>query len=267
MAKNRSQTRQRLIDAALELFSEQGFAATTTRQIAEQAQVNEVTLFRNFGSKQGLLLAVIGEAGIFKNLQASLANSVQDAAELSQALKTYARDRLRAIDTIPELLRSVVGEAAHYSETDRRQLGMGIHTATQALAQVLAGYMADQRKASVTPMQLASLLNSLLFGYMVLELTTEFHDLWPDRETFLEYVGVLCTPEPGASNTDTPASITAATSFAVPTQADLATSETEIVNDLAAAQVHELLQRAKKLDLQTYAIVYVLFAAGLTPTE
>jgi len=51
---------ERLIDAALEMFSRRGMAATT-RQIAEQAGVNEVTLFRLFESKERLLAAVVQE--------------------------------------------------------------------------------------------------------------------------------------------------------------------------------------------------------------
>ncbi|MBI4900008.1 MAG: TetR/AcrR family transcriptional regulator [Actinobacteria bacterium] len=53
--------RTRLVEAARELFAERGYAATTTRVIAERAGVNEVTLFRRFGSKAGVLHAIIEE--------------------------------------------------------------------------------------------------------------------------------------------------------------------------------------------------------------
>jgi len=52
-------TRTKIIDSALELFSKQGYDSTTTRSIAEKAGVNELTLFRNFGSKENLLSEVI----------------------------------------------------------------------------------------------------------------------------------------------------------------------------------------------------------------
>jgi AcrR family transcriptional regulator len=51
---------ERLIAAALEMFSRRGMAATT-REIADAAGVNEVTLFRLFESKDRLLAAVVGE--------------------------------------------------------------------------------------------------------------------------------------------------------------------------------------------------------------
>ena len=51
---------ERLIEAALEMFSRRGMAATT-REIADVAGVNEVTLFRLFESKDRLLAAVVRE--------------------------------------------------------------------------------------------------------------------------------------------------------------------------------------------------------------
>jgi len=48
-------TRQRLVRAALELFTAQGYHATTTPQIAKKAGVAEGTIYRHFTSKQQLL--------------------------------------------------------------------------------------------------------------------------------------------------------------------------------------------------------------------
>ena len=61
MSVSRIPTRQRIVNTSLELFASKGITETTTRQIADFAQVNEVTLFRHFGNKHGLLLAVLQE--------------------------------------------------------------------------------------------------------------------------------------------------------------------------------------------------------------
>lgn len=52
----------RILDAAAQLFAERGYQATTTRQLAERAGVNEVSVFRGFGNKQGVLSAVVQRA-------------------------------------------------------------------------------------------------------------------------------------------------------------------------------------------------------------
>ena len=54
--------RQRLMKAALEEFVLSGYKGASTRAITERAGVNEVTLFRQFGSKCGLLKAAAFDA-------------------------------------------------------------------------------------------------------------------------------------------------------------------------------------------------------------
>lgn len=53
-----TETETRILDAARRLFAERGYVATTTRAIAREAGVNEVTLFRRFSNKAGLLQAL-----------------------------------------------------------------------------------------------------------------------------------------------------------------------------------------------------------------
>ena len=52
-------TRSVILDVARRRFAEQGFAATAVRPIAEEAGVSVQTLYSTFGSKQGLLLALV----------------------------------------------------------------------------------------------------------------------------------------------------------------------------------------------------------------
>lgn len=293
MSRTSSSTRQRLINAALELFSSQGVTETTTRQIAELAQVNEVTLFRQFGNKQGLLLAVIEDSAVFSHLAKSLREQVNHTSQLDEALKNYASDRLQALEQIPELLRSVVGEAGQYTLENRRALGRGITQANRDVARYLATVIErDRLHTRLPPEKLSSLLNGMLFGYLVIELTSEFHELWHDREDFLESLVELflhggVSPEqlkeelqvsklqvessnhfsnlqprlpPAALTTAKPSNLQPST----PAQPS---TLSEKVADLPASLVHFILQQAKKQGLRDYALAYVLFGAGLLPQE
>lgn len=58
--------RERILTAAAKVYSEAGFRGATTRRIAEEAGVNEVTLFRHFGSKAALLHEAVHAAGLFR---------------------------------------------------------------------------------------------------------------------------------------------------------------------------------------------------------
>jgi AcrR family transcriptional regulator len=52
-------SRERILEAASRVYAKHGFRGATTRLIAIEAGVNEVTLFRTFGSKSCLLEAVL----------------------------------------------------------------------------------------------------------------------------------------------------------------------------------------------------------------
>lgn len=57
--------RDRILDAARRVYAQHGFRGATTRLIANEAEVNEVTLFRTFGSKEALfgeLMRLVAQA-------------------------------------------------------------------------------------------------------------------------------------------------------------------------------------------------------------
>lgn len=250
-------TRQRLINAALELFATQGVTETTTRQIAELAQVNEVTLFRRFGNKHGLLLAVISESPVFKDLSESLNKQVNQTSNAYEALKNYASDRLHALEQVPDLILSVVGDARQYPVENRQVLGKCLTQANRYVAEYFTTILdRDQLHSKIPIEKLAILLNSLLLGYTVLELTTEFHE-WQNRDEFLENLVELFLNQ--ATNPLVP-------SLGLETGEDRLIPTQKVV-DLPANLVHLILQRAKKSGPRDYALIYILFGAGLTPKE
>ncbi|MGH7999256.1 MAG: TetR family transcriptional regulator [Brasilonema sp.] len=245
-------TRQRLINAAMELFTAQGITETTTKAVAELAKVNEVTLFRQFGNKHGLVLAVISESPVFKELGESLKTQASQMTNVHEALKNYCEDRLEALEQVPELVRSMVGEAGKYPVENRQALGRSLAQANNYVAEYLATMMErEQLHTQLSAQKLASLLNSMLVGYAVIEFTSEFHELWHDRDEFLENLVALFLKVATQSST----------------QVNNESIASEMVVDLPANLVHLILQKAKKLGLRDYALMYVLFAAGLSPEE
>jgi len=268
MSAQRNPTRQRLIHAALELFAVQGVTDTTTRQISELADVNEVTLFRHFGNKHGLLLAVIEDAGVFAHLGQTLIRKANQTSSIYQALKDYATACLAAMDQVPAVVRSVVGEAGQYPAKNREAIGRGFTQANRYVAKYFETVInRGQLDTHLPAEKLASLLNGMLLGYAVIEFTSEFHQLWHDRDDFLENLITLFLQ--GAVSPSSEAKLESSALIPFQPLATIAeqTTVAKKVADLPASLVHAILQRAKKLGLQEYAIVYVLFGAGLSPSE
>ncbi len=52
-------TREKILEAAIDLMSQKGFSSTTTKEIAKTAGVSEMTLFRKYKNKQEILDSVI----------------------------------------------------------------------------------------------------------------------------------------------------------------------------------------------------------------
>jgi len=88
--------RQEILAAAAGVFAQYGFLGATTRRIAEAAGVNEVTLFRYFGSKETLLLEAMQHNTLSSGITELPAIPVNPAQELtvwSEAFISHLRLR------------------------------------------------------------------------------------------------------------------------------------------------------------------------------
>jgi AcrR family transcriptional regulator len=244
MAEVRRSTHDRLIQAALSLFLQQGITETTTREIADQAEVNEVTLFRHFKSKHGLLVALL-EAN-----HGSTVGAIAPPTGLSfaQAIHTYGMAQLEHLAAVPEFVRSLIGESGIYPPEACQALQARIQQIHQHTQVYLQAALAQDPIPMVLPVeQMATLLNQWLLGYAVLELTGAVAER--DRARALQDWGTLLQSAPAPLDDRPP--------MAVPPS----------VMELPADQVRTILLRAKRSDPQAYALTYTLFGAGLRAAE
>jgi AcrR family transcriptional regulator len=99
--------RDQLIEAAARLYAEAGYRGATTRRIAGEAGVNEITLFRHFGSKDALIREAVSRA------ESSLAPSVQlpeSPRDPFRELRDWARAHLADLRDRRSLIRTCMGE-------------------------------------------------------------------------------------------------------------------------------------------------------------
>jgi AcrR family transcriptional regulator len=249
MSVSRIPTRQRIVNTALELFASKGITETTTRQIADFAQVNEVTLFRHFGNKHGLLLAVLQEC-LQKYLvlaqvgESLMVSDISSQSDLRRFLKYYIQSSLRALESVPELVRSLVGEAGQYPAESRQALAQGINQVNQTIATAINDVLANSRlQYTLPPIKLANLLNTCILGYAVITLTSDVHTIWRDRDDFVNTLVDMFVQEVSQLTPAHP------------------------IIDIPAETVREILLQAKKFGVKDYAIAYLLFGAGLTAVD
>jgi AcrR family transcriptional regulator len=81
MARWEPGARERLVLAAADLFTEQGYDATTVAQIADRAGVTRSTFFRHFSDKREVLVA--GQETLSQLLTEGIAQAPADAGPLA----------------------------------------------------------------------------------------------------------------------------------------------------------------------------------------
>ena len=84
-------TSQKIIDAAMALIRDKGYVATTTKEIAKNAGVNECTLFRKFKSKKDIVLNGVNQAKWRANITPELFKSVEWdlQADIAMFMRAY----------------------------------------------------------------------------------------------------------------------------------------------------------------------------------
>ena len=108
-ARQADQRRSELIDAALRLFAERGFRATTIADIATATGTAHGLVYHYFGSKDELLEAILQRHTFLPRLRALLAVSPDRPA--SEVLTEIAIGLSAMLGDRPEILRLVVAEA------------------------------------------------------------------------------------------------------------------------------------------------------------
>ena len=99
-------SRERILEAAARVYALHGFRGATTRLIANEAGVNEVTLFRTFGSKSALIEAVLAQHGRARPTVALPDEPVDPFTELT----AFVRQSLERVREMRPLLMHSMSE-------------------------------------------------------------------------------------------------------------------------------------------------------------
>ncbi|MFJ9011912.1 TetR/AcrR family transcriptional regulator [Streptomyces canus] len=119
MARWEPGARERLVVAAVDLFTEQGYDATTVAQIAERAGVTKSTFFRHFPDKRELLVA--GQETLSRLLTEGIADAPADASPLEAVAAGLERASSAMGPMSRELaprLKAAVAASAELQERD-----------------------------------------------------------------------------------------------------------------------------------------------------
>jgi len=180
-------TRDSLLDVTARLYSEHGWRGTTTRRIAEAAGVNEVTLFRQFGSKEALLLEAIGQAA-FEHLVVSLPET---PANLTSELVYWGQAQHRSISAMRGIIRSCLAESEERPGLAPQACGGG----AVAVADLIRYLMLARQQKMIAPggaidAAAIMLINAIFMDAMTRDVMPAAHPYPPEQsiELFVDLV-------------------------------------------------------------------------------
>jgi len=192
--------RSQLLEAAARLYAEAGYRGATTRRIAGEAGVNEVTLFRHFGSKDALIREAITQAG----LTAVTELLPQIPRDPFREVRDWAKAHIAELRERRSLIRMCMGEIEQHPGIFSEQ-----NSPPAVAAKALCQYLRRLREAGLAKAQFdetaasAMLMGALFADAMGRDIMPDLYRNEPEQaldeyvRLFLRSIGVGRRRNPG----------------------------------------------------------------------
>jgi AcrR family transcriptional regulator len=189
-----------MLNRAKEVFARCGYADASTLELARASEVTEPMLYKHFGSKKGLFLAVMQQFGnSFVNLWRSQVNRRAEN-DLLEALAQIIMDYRAALNADPEIQKVLLQAIAQTSDADVAQCMQRHNRNVYLLVRQLLeraqteGYIDADIDLNAASWGYVSMILSMQYA-LVLNLTDELNDEVMSRMSQIWLRG-LRTPTP-----------------------------------------------------------------------
>ena len=177
------ETGQKIIDAAMSLVRDKGYVATTTKDIARSAGVNECTLFRKFKSKKDIVLSGMEQEKWRGNLTPEAFKNVK--WELAADLEMFMTEYMNRITA--DFVKLSIGLRAPQLYEESAPLVMKV---PQAFLSSLTEYFKEMEQRGKLPHMdfecLAMTVFTSTFGYTFLSASFESGLTSVGRDQFIK---------------------------------------------------------------------------------
>lgn len=184
------ETSQKIIDATMSLIRDKGYVATTTKDIAKTAGVNECTLFRKFKSKKDIVLHGVAQEKWRGNITPEIFQNV--TWDLQHDLEMFINAYMERMT--PDFVNLSIGLRAPQLYDDTASLIMKV---PQAFLSSLVDYFKKMEEKGKLPHLdfecLALTIFSSTFGYTVLRASFDDKLTSIEKKAFIKQsVEVFC---------------------------------------------------------------------------
>jgi AcrR family transcriptional regulator len=170
-ADDLTEKQKQILLAAIDSFSEKGYAATSTSEIAKKAGVAEGTIFRHYKTKKDLLLAIVAPTMakflapfIIKDISKVL-NTNYDSYE--DFLRAMFENRKNFLQQNLSLFKIMLQELPFQPELQAQFKAHILPTVYERMKGLVQYYQAKGDIIEIPPYTVVRLIASTIFGYLI----------------------------------------------------------------------------------------------------
>jgi AcrR family transcriptional regulator len=152
--------RNEILAAAAEVFAQHGFRGSTTRRIAEAAGVNEITIFRQFGSKE----ALISEAMKHLTDAAGLARLPEIPSDPERELTEWSESFIKHLRLRSSIIRKTMSEIEERPEMSECASSVPIEASNELCKYLVALKRQGRTSEKFDPITPAAMLMGAIFS-------------------------------------------------------------------------------------------------------
>jgi AcrR family transcriptional regulator len=190
-----TETQRKILAAALELFAERGYAATSTATIAKRAGVAEKTIFANFATKERLFAEILNPSALELLLPEAIGGVRETLAvqwgSTAALLDAFMHNRLSFVRKQPSKLKLIAQALILHPEIADTFVRVFREHLEPRVAVVLSHLEAAGEIRSFPRASLVRILMSVTAGYMLARFVLRPGSDWDDEAEISMMIDVL----------------------------------------------------------------------------
>ncbi len=177
------ETKEKIVNATYKLIAEKGYSSTTTKDIANLAGVNEITIFRKFENKKGIIVYALKEMEWFPELKDDIFDKC--CWSLEKDLKLFAN--IYFIHVTKEYAKVVIGLRDPRILPDIKEYMLKLPNSFKDILVKYFRIMYEKKKISYDQFEiLAGLFLSVNFGFIFSKVSFDEEFFSINAERFID---------------------------------------------------------------------------------
>lgn len=162
---------KKIIEAAISLFAEKGYSNTATAEIAKLAGVAEGTIFKHYGTKENLLLAIM--VPFLKELFPSMVDElfeelmIDNNISFEEFLRKFLKNRINFLLDNREIFQVFIKEMIYREELKNELVPYIFEQASPRLGKVIDVFQKRGEVIDLPISQIKNVLATTFFGFFI----------------------------------------------------------------------------------------------------